>query len=90
MTDGRIEHQGTVEELRASGILETVSSGSNHTVEFEQEEATKVESTESDGMEKSSQTLKGPEKPARKLITEERREAGGVKWSVYNSYLVAS
>ncbi|KIY74057.1 hypothetical protein CYLTODRAFT_385456 [Cylindrobasidium torrendii FP15055 ss-10] len=89
MLDGRIDAQGTVRYLRAQGILEDIKHEA--TIEAEGEEA-KVADKE----------LKMPDsdvggagenvdsKKPRKLVKDEHRESGGVKWSIYKTYLKAS
>ncbi|KAF9490898.1 multidrug resistance-associated ABC transporter [Pleurotus eryngii] len=87
MLDGRIDTQGTVKELRAQGVLDDIAHDS--AVEVHQEEeavAKEVSST----TEASGNEAAGDTKKPRKLIQDEHRETGGVRWSVYHSYLKAS
>jgi hypothetical protein len=81
MLDGRVDTQGTVKDLHAQGVLETIVTS----------EAVEVHAKEIDSPidvdEKKSDD--GDRKP-RKLVQDEHREMGGVKWSVYKSYLKAS
>ncbi|KAJ6593236.1 multidrug resistance-associated ABC transporter [Mycena capillaripes] len=82
MLDGRIETQGTIKELRTRGMLDDIAHET--AVEVRKEElAVAKEVTASDAnVEDSKQT--------KKLIEDEHREEGGVKWTVYKSYLKAS
>ncbi|KAF8890823.1 multidrug resistance-associated ABC transporter [Gymnopilus junonius] len=90
MLDGRIDTQGTVADLRARGLLEGIERDSSTDVPIEkqferQAEVIAVEEI----MEVESKPLNKTKKP-RKLIKDEHRETGGVKWSIYKSYLKAS
>ena len=86
MLDGRIETQGTVKELQAQGILK----GIEHDAAVETHKAELVVAeTPSIGVEESPDTTEVSKKP-RKLVKDEHRETGSVKWSIYKSYLRAS
>lgn len=88
MLDGRIDTQGAVKELRAQGVLEGIEQDAAvdaHKEEIAQAEAVAVEEATGD----TANTPDTTKKP-RKLIKEEHRETGGVKWSIYKSYLKAS
>jgi hypothetical protein len=87
MLDGRIDTQGTVADLRSLGILEDIK----------YDEATEVKEqiySSELPVEAESPTVAvtggEKEKKPRKLVADEHRETGGVKWSVYNTYLKAS
>jgi hypothetical protein len=84
MLDGRLDTQGTVKELRAQGVLEGIEHDA--VVETHKEELVVAEEA---ALGDSPATTEETKKP-RKLIKDEHRETGGVKWSVYNSYLKAS
>ena len=89
MLDGRIDTQGTVKDLRTKGILDTIAQESPEEVqEKKEEEAIEVieEAAEPDTAKKADKSTK----QARKLIQEEERETGGVKWEIYKTYLRAS
>lgn len=86
MLDGRIDTQGTVKELRAQGILEQITQDSEAHVN--QEEPAAAGDAPVDGTPAEPAT-DGSKKP-KKLVKDEHRETGGVKWSVYNAYLKAS
>ncbi len=87
MLDGRIDTQGTVKELRAQGVLDDIAHDSAVEVHQEEEAVAKEVSpaTDAPGNEAGGDTKK-----PRKLIQDEHRETGGVRWSVYHSYLKAS
>ncbi|KAF7331515.1 ATP-dependent bile acid permease [Mycena kentingensis (nom. inval.)] len=76
MLDGRINTQGTVSELRAGGLLEEMKHEGAAVAEKEEKEAVALIPAE----------MKMP----RKLVEDEHREVGVVKWGVYNAYLIAS
>ncbi|KAF8220884.1 multidrug resistance-associated ABC transporter [Tricholoma matsutake] len=84
MLDGRIDSQGTVKDLHAQGVLEDITHYA--AAEVHKEEVKVVEPTVE---EEEEQKVKNAKKP-RKLIKDEHRETGGVKWSIYKSYLKAS
>lgn len=78
MLDGRIDTQGSVSELRKRGILQEIASQekAEHPVNAEDVEV-------DDAPEKDK-------KKARKLVEEEERAQGRVKWNIYVSYIKAS
>jgi hypothetical protein len=84
MLDGRIETQGTVKELQAQGVLKGIEHDA--AVEVHKEE---LAETASIGVEESPDTTEESKKPM-KLVKDEHREIGAVKWSIYKSYLRAS
>lgn len=87
MLDGRIDTQGTVKDLQAQGVLEYIAHDAEADIKQEEEPAAASETLEDDvGAEPAKDASKKP----RKLIKDEHRESGGVKWSVYNAYLKAS
>lgn len=100
MLDGRIDTQGLVKDLRARGLLEGIASDESVEVRKEEEAAaTETASPETqavDGNEEDvSQSPAGVGMPAkakkpRKLIEDEHREEGSVKWRIYKTYLKAS
>ncbi len=88
MLDGRIDVQGTVKDLRSQGILE----GIEHVAAIDAHKESilaEKSSVEEEIDERSPKQDDKPKKP-RKLVKDEHRETGGVKWSVYKSYLKAS
>ena len=78
--DGRIDAQGTVKALQAEGILKGIEQDA--AIETHKEQLVVAETTE------SPDATEVPKKP-RKLVKDEHHETGGVKWSIYNSYLKA-
>jgi hypothetical protein len=86
MLDGRIDAQGTVKELQAQGFLKGIEHDA--AVETHKKELAVAE-TASIAVEESPDTTEVSKKP-RKLVKDEHREIGAVKWSIYNSYLRAS
>jgi hypothetical protein len=86
MLDGRIDTQGAVADLQAQGVLEGIERSAvidANKGDLSLVESKAVEQTLDDD------TPKLDKKP-RKLIKDEHRETGGVKWSNYKSYLKAS
>ncbi|KAJ7080949.1 multidrug resistance-associated ABC transporter [Mycena belliarum] len=82
MLDGRIDTQGTVEDLRAQGVLEQITHDASADAKTEEPIAAIADDVEA--LDASM-----PSKP-RKLVKDEHRAVGGVKWAIYNSYLEAS
>jgi ABC-type multidrug transport system fused ATPase/permease subunit len=96
MLDGRVDAQGSVPELRAAGVLAGIESG-------EQVEAAEQEQRVAEGHEaeaaadggvaeaEAQETGKAQARKApRKLVEQEKREEGSVKWAIYQTYLRAS
>ena len=102
MLDGRIDVQGTVKDLRSSGMLDNITleaaveetEGKEKKLEEEEkkDEITEVAPPEPDanGAQETDATAKKDKKKPRKLIKDEERETGGVKWIIYKTYLKAS
>ena len=103
MLDGRIDLQGYVKDLKASGQLDIIAldnvteepneDDKQATSEEDKKEEADVKSTnEADGSDsnKNGTTKTVVKKKARKLVSDEERETGGVKWSIYKTYLKAS
>ncbi|KAF9555963.1 multidrug resistance-associated ABC transporter [Agrocybe pediades] len=88
MLDGRIDTQGTVADLRAKGVLEGIEHDA--AVETHKEEMIKAEETAVEEATEDPENAPDATKKPRKLVKEEHRETGGVKWSIYKSYLKAS
>jgi hypothetical protein len=93
MLDGRIDVQGTPKDLRARGVLEEITHDVNvHAAE--QQEATQAKESKDpeadEALKDDAPAPKGKRKSARKLVKDEHREEGSVKWSVYNTYLKAT
>lgn len=89
MLDGRIDIQGTIENLQAQGALDGI--GRSAMLDAHKEELSLIESRDMDAaLEDHPSESEFEHKKPRKLIKDEHRETGGVKWSVYESYLKAS
>ncbi|KAK0200579.1 hypothetical protein DFS33DRAFT_1362775 [Desarmillaria ectypa] len=88
MLDGRIDAKGTVKDLRAQGLLDEIT---QEAALEAHEEQIKAEHSPEDTVEAITDKPTDVEaKKPRKLIKDEHRETGGVKWSIYKSYLKAS
>jgi hypothetical protein len=91
MLDGRIDTQGTLADLRAQGVLDEIAH--SEVVFHEEVKGTAVPSPISDQVVVdevgNSGATTGTKKP-RKLIKDEERQKGSVKWNIYNTYLKAS
>lgn len=85
MLDGRIDTQGLIKDLRAQGVLEDITHDANVDAHEEAVAAAEVEATEAP----DDEDVKPDKKPARKLVKDEHREEGSVKWSIYKRYLQA-
>ncbi|KII83760.1 hypothetical protein PLICRDRAFT_119100 [Plicaturopsis crispa FD-325 SS-3] len=80
MLDGRIDSQGSVQDLRSEGVLDDIAHDS--AAVNDDHEATDLDeetSPTADVLDKPAEEVKKP----RKFIEDERRETGGVKWSMY-------
>ncbi|KAJ6452441.1 hypothetical protein C8R45DRAFT_1040659 [Mycena sanguinolenta] len=84
MLDGRIDTQGTVEDLRAQGLLDDIRLDAAAESKSDESEAPLAETGLDD-----PETAAAAKKP-RKLVKDEHRAIGGVKWSIYRAYLKAS
>jgi hypothetical protein len=86
MLDGRIDTQGVVADLQAQGVLE----GIEHSAMIDAHKG-KLSLVENRVVEESlDDDSRKPDKKPRKLVKDEHRETGSVKWSVYKTYLRAS
>jgi len=92
MLDGRVDLQGTVEDLKAKGLVEILVHKAH--AETETDGLTETKDSVAKGQD---QPLADPSIPVaasnkrpRKLVKDEHREAGSVKWATYDSYLRAS
>ena len=90
MLDGRIDVQGTPKDLRAQGVLEEITHDETaHASQEEPAQARESEDPEVEALKDDSATAKDKKTP-RKLVKDEHREEGSVKWSIYNTYLKAT
>lgn len=95
MLDGRIDTQGAVTSLEAQGVLDDISRDEAVEARKEQEAANAAaEQAKPDEAEAAAEAVQGsddtnPAKKPRQLVKDEHREIGGVKWSVYQTYLKA-
>ncbi|KAJ7619563.1 hypothetical protein FB45DRAFT_931097, partial [Roridomyces roridus] len=85
MLDGRIDTQGTVEELRAQGVLDEIAHEA--AVEVQKEELAVAAEGAADAEAGGEQA---EAKKPRRLVEDEHRETGSVKWVTYREYLRAS
>ncbi|KAH7922269.1 P-loop containing nucleoside triphosphate hydrolase protein [Leucogyrophana mollusca] len=90
MLDGRIDTQGTTKDLRAQGVLEHIAQDSATDVKEEEPVAATEAPIEAEDIDEESQKPAEATKKPRKLIKDEHRESGGVKFAIYNAYLKAS
>lgn len=94
MLDGRIDTQGIVKDLRNRGELDFIAHDSVH--ESEGSTANKPTSAEdaaaavlSSMEDKTLGAETGEVKKPRKLVEDEARATGKVKWGIYKTYLEA-
>ena len=97
MLDGRIDTQGTVSELRESGVLDDIAQveeieahKEEQAVEAAKDEENPNAEIDTDAENAAPESAPVKDKKPRKLIEEEHRESGSVKWRIYNTYLKAS
>ncbi|KAJ7715183.1 hypothetical protein B0H16DRAFT_1678542 [Mycena metata] len=83
--DGRIDAQGTVEELHARGLLDVITHEA-----AENKEIPTVDAAGDIPTVDIPLTAQASARKPRKLVENERREIGNVKLSVYQTYLAAS
>lgn len=94
MLDGRIDTQGTVKDLRARGVLDDITHEEKAEAAKEEQAVEAAEKganaeVDADAEPEDAKPVEKAKKP-RKLIEDEKREEGSVKWSIYNTYLKAS
>lgn len=83
MQDGSIETQGTVSDLTARSILDNIKS------QLPEGTTERTESAAAEALE-TMEYLPKNMKSRKKLIEEEERARGSVKWSIYHKYITAS
>ncbi|KAH9854526.1 multidrug resistance-associated ABC transporter [Lenzites betulinus] len=95
MLDGRIDTQGTVEDLRNLGVLDMIVHVEEAEAQKDEQLAAAVGEADShadidvEAVVEHAQPTKDRAK-VRKLVEEEHRETGNVKWHIYSTYLKAS
>lgn len=90
LLDGHIDTQGTVKELRSRGVLDEIAR--EESIEAHRaDQAIEAEVTASEAVEEAEVGKPAVLKKApRKLIEDEKRETGRMKWNIYRTYLKAS
>ncbi|TDL18519.1 multidrug resistance-associated ABC transporter [Rickenella mellea] len=86
MLDGRIDTQGTVKDLRSRGVLDEIAQDSAPPTQENDQETKEASDVKVDDPNAPAAEAKKP----RKLVEDEERASGGVKWSIYKTYLKAS
>ncbi|CAE6455347.1 unnamed protein product, partial [Rhizoctonia solani] len=79
MSDGRIEVQGTPQQLRKSGA----------SLLLNQLDSRQITAEEGINEEEAAEEVRVEKKPTRKLVDDEARSTGSVRAKVYNTYLSA-
>lgn len=92
MSDGRIEYQGTIDNLREGKLLGSSTSsidaqGESTQEAFERERRMTINTLGEDGIVTELDRM---DKKPKKLILDEHREVGDVKWVIYKTYLKAT
>ncbi|KAJ7069893.1 hypothetical protein C8F01DRAFT_1114453 [Mycena amicta] len=86
MLDGRIDAQGKVDDLRALGILDDIT----HDAEADTKAEEPVAANENPNAHIDDPDAPKKQGTPQKLVKDEHRAVGGVKWNIYKSYLKAS
>ncbi len=99
MLDGRIDTHGTVKALKSQGVLEEIAHDEQAQAADEPKvilaEDLAVAAEEPKGNDRGAAAAgqeedKRPAKAPKKLVEEEARATGSVKWPIYKVYLKAS
>jgi len=91
MLDGRIDAQGTPKDLRAQGILEEITHDESvHTSQQEVVQTKEGKDPEAESPKDDATPTKDKMKDLRKLVKDEHREEGSIKWNTYNTHLKAT
>ena len=92
MLDGRIDTQGTLADLRAQGVLDEIAHSEEVSLREGVQSAAFANPTSEQVVadEVGNSGVATATKKPRELIKAEERQEGGVKWSVYDTYLKAS
>ena len=88
MANGRIETQGTVEELRERGVLGPISTSEQG--KLEERLQTQLAALRENTLDAQTTTTNMSRKTPKVLVEEERRAIGQIKWLTYKRYLEAS
>ncbi len=89
MLDGRIDTQGYLKDLKLKGILDEIAR--DESFEAHAENVVKaLEETVVDEIDGGDIASDDTERKPRKLVKDEHREKGSVKWNIYRKYLQAS
>jgi hypothetical protein len=89
MEGGRIDSQGSLEDLRRRGILDEITQEAAEDDTPATPEPAEP-TIEADFLDDAEIKVAKEAKQPRKLVEEEHRETGSVKWSVYKAYLAAA
>ena len=89
MLDSRIDTQGTIKDLQARGVLEEIKQDAAVDA-AQKEEITIVEPKGATRQEEEVESKDNNKKKPTKLVKDEHRETGGIKWTIYKTYLKAS
>ncbi|KAF5326729.1 hypothetical protein D9619_003945 [Psilocybe cf. subviscida] len=97
MLDGRVDVQGSVEDLKSLGVLDDLIYKSDEqakNLQTDMAEEAAVEGSTKDDKSTTPAAAAVSQDPVakkpKKLVKDEHREVGGVKWKVYKTYLRAS
>ncbi|KAF8502966.1 ABC transporter type 1, transmembrane domain-containing protein [Gautieria morchelliformis] len=82
MLDGRIDVQGTTEELRKQGTLEAITKNSSLEHQLQGGQTPLDKPSDAQGADLHRRP--------RQLVEDEARETGSVKWRIYQTYMKAS
>lgn len=91
MLDGRINFKGKVDEIRSEGLLDIIikESRKESLPLATNRPPESPEDGRKDGLPNVIPTDNNPKRP-RRLVQEEARQVGGVKWKIYKKYMKAS
>ncbi|KAF9025817.1 multidrug resistance-associated ABC transporter [Hymenopellis radicata] len=89
MLDGRIDTQGYVKDLKVQGTLDEIARDES-TEAHAEGTMNAPEEVVADEVDSEDRASDGTERKPRKLVKDEHREKGSVKWNIYRKYLQAS
>ncbi|KAI0752859.1 multidrug resistance-associated ABC transporter [Daedaleopsis nitida] len=93
MVDGQVDLQGEIARMRDQGVFDDITRFEEVQVHKEEQFAVEVDKNENPNAEideEAGDDKTGTVKKPRKLVEQEHRELGSVKWNIYNTYLKAS